>query len=102
MRQWALGNKKKMQVCLIIFLPRLIIYKKQKGFGEHTNTIQSVFEIYGAAGKLTTHGSQHFHKQNALKAVAFCQPLRVRNCVLTRIYAHKFFYVQAVFLVLPF
>ena len=28
-------------------------------------------KLYGAAGKLTTHGSQHFHKQNALKAVAF-------------------------------
>jgi hypothetical protein len=28
-------------------------------------------KLYGAAGKLTTHSSQHFHKQNALKAVAF-------------------------------
>ena len=28
-------------------------------------------KLYGAAGKLTTHGSQHFHIQNALKAVAF-------------------------------
>ncbi len=28
-------------------------------------------KLYGAAGKLTTHGSQHFHKQNALNAVAF-------------------------------
>ena len=28
-------------------------------------------KLYSAAGKLTTHGSQHFHKQNALKAVAF-------------------------------
>jgi hypothetical protein len=28
-------------------------------------------KLYGAAGKLTTHGSQHFHKQNALEAVAF-------------------------------
>ncbi len=28
-------------------------------------------KLYGAAGKLTTHGSQHFHKQNALKTVAF-------------------------------
>jgi hypothetical protein len=43
--------------------------KKQKGFGEHT--IQSDSKLYGAAGKLTTHGSQHFHIQNALKAVAF-------------------------------
>jgi hypothetical protein len=28
-------------------------------------------KFYGAAGKLTTYGSQNFHKQNALKAVAF-------------------------------
>jgi hypothetical protein len=28
-------------------------------------------KLYSAAGKLKTHGSQHFHKQNALKAVAF-------------------------------
>jgi hypothetical protein len=28
-------------------------------------------KLYGAAGKLTTHGSQHFHKQDTLKAVAF-------------------------------
>jgi hypothetical protein len=28
-------------------------------------------KLYGDAGKLTTHGSQHFHNQNALKAVAF-------------------------------
>jgi hypothetical protein len=28
-------------------------------------------KLYGAAGKLTTHSSQHFHKQNSLKAVAF-------------------------------
>ncbi len=28
-------------------------------------------KLYGAAGKLTTHGSQHLLKQNALKAVAF-------------------------------
>jgi hypothetical protein len=87
---------------MIIFSRVSLYIKKQKGFGEHT--IQSVpySKLYGAAGKLTTHGSQNFHKQNGLKAVAFCQPLRVRNCVLTRIYAHKFLYVQALFLVLPF
>ncbi len=28
-------------------------------------------KLYGAAGKLTAHGSQHFHKQNALKAFLF-------------------------------
>jgi hypothetical protein len=27
--------------------------------------------LYDAAGKLPTHGSQNFHKPNALKAVAF-------------------------------
>jgi len=32
-------------------------------------------KLYGAAGKLTTHGSQHFHKLNALKAFAFIFPL---------------------------
>jgi hypothetical protein len=28
-------------------------------------------KLYAAAGKLTTHSSQHFHKQNVLKAAAF-------------------------------
>ena len=28
-------------------------------------------KLYGAAGKQTTYGSQHFYKQNALKVVAF-------------------------------
>ena len=57
---------------------------------------------------VTTHGSQHFHKQNALKAVAFLSTaespqLRVDTHIRC---AHKFLYVQgtgsALFLVLPF
>ncbi len=43
MRQWALGNKKKVCYCDLIIFCRVSLYiKKQKGFGEHT--IQSVFE----------------------------------------------------------
>ncbi len=43
-------------------------------FGWQKGLVNIPFNQYSkldAAGKLTTHGSQHFHKQNALKAVAF-------------------------------
>jgi hypothetical protein len=46
------------------------------GSGSGSTTLANILfnrysKHYGAAGKLKTHGSQHFHKQNALKAVAF-------------------------------
>ncbi len=51
------------------FLLRIIIYKNRRGLANIPFNRYS--KLYSAAGKLTTHGSQHFYKQNALKAVAF-------------------------------
>ncbi len=38
-------------------------------FGWRNIPFNRYSKLYGAAEKLTTHGSQHFHKQNALKGV---------------------------------
>jgi hypothetical protein len=54
---------------LIIFCRVSLYIKNRRGLVKIPFNRYS--KLYGAAGKLTTHGSQHFHKQNALKAVAF-------------------------------
>jgi hypothetical protein len=56
--------------CDLIIFFRVSLYIKTEGVWRTYHFFPSVFETL-RCWKLTTHGSQHFHKQNALKAVAF-------------------------------
>ncbi len=56
--------------CDLIIFCRISLYIKNRR-GLVNIPFNRYSKLYDAAGKLTTHGSQHFHKQNGLKAVAF-------------------------------
>ncbi len=59
--------------CSLIIFCRVSLYIKNRR-GLVNIPFNRYSKLYGVAGKLTTHGSQHFHKPNdalKLKAVAF-------------------------------